>query len=182
MELLTQRLCLRRFRQDDAVALAAYRSLPEVARFQDWTTFDRNDAARLIAAQADVTPNTPGTWLQWALVLRDSQDLVGDCGIHFRKDEPEQVKLGITLSPAHQGRGLATEGLNRILEYVFESLGKHRASALTDADNHAAAALFRRLGFRQEAHFIRNVWFKGAWGSELIFAQLNDEWRANIRR
>jgi RimJ/RimL family protein N-acetyltransferase len=61
---------------------------------------------------------------------------------------------------------------------VFGALGKHRASAVIDADNQPAAALFRRLGFRREGHFIENVWFKGAWGSEDVFALLSREWRA----
>jgi len=65
-----------------------------------------------------------------------------------------------------------------MLRYVFGTLGKHRASAVTDAENRAAAALFRRLGFRQEAHFVEHVWFKGAWGSEYLFALLGREWQA----
>jgi RimJ/RimL family protein N-acetyltransferase len=44
---------------------------------------------------------------------------------------------------------------------------------VTDAENHAAARLFR-----QEGHFIEHVWFKGAWGSEFLFALLRREWHA----
>jgi len=36
--------------------------------------------------------------------------------------------------------------------------------------------LFRRLGFRREAHFVEHVWFKGGWGSEFVFALLRREW------
>jgi RimJ/RimL family protein N-acetyltransferase len=35
----------------------------------------------------------------------------------------------------------------------------------------------RRLGMRQEAHFVQNEVFKGGWGDELVFAILEDEWR-----
>jgi RimJ/RimL family protein N-acetyltransferase len=68
-----------------------------------------------------------------------------------------------------------------VLGYVFDSLGKHRALAVTDAENHAATGLFRSLGFRQEAYFVEHVWFKGAWGSECVFALLQREWRASGR-
>jgi RimJ/RimL family protein N-acetyltransferase len=64
-----------------------------------------------------------------------------------------------------------------VLRYVFDSLSKHRVIAVPDAENHAAAQLFRRLGFRQEAHFIDHVMFKGAWGSEYLFALLHREWQ-----
>ena len=72
--------------------------------------------------------------------------MVGDCGIHFRADDARQVELGITLAPAYQGKGLAAEALGCVLTYVFGPLGKHRAMAVTDAENHAAARLFRTWG------------------------------------
>jgi RimJ/RimL family protein N-acetyltransferase len=109
-------------------------------------------------------------------MLADTGELIGDCGIHFPVGDDRQVELGITLSPRHQGRGLASEAVATVLEYVFESLAKRRVWAVTDADNDAAARLFRRLGFRQEAHFVENVWFKGRLGSEFLFALLRREW------
>ena len=177
LELRSSRLCLRRLRPEDAAAIAGYRSLPEVARFQSWDSFGLADAVALIDAQAVVVPDTPGTWLQLALVSVESAAVIGDCGLHFREDDSRQVEVGITLAPAHQGRGLAAEALGSVLDFVFGRLGKHRVSALTDAENHAAAGLLRRLGFRQEAHHVEHVWFKGAWGSEYVFALLLREWQ-----
>jgi RimJ/RimL family protein N-acetyltransferase len=33
------------------------------------------------------------------------------------------------------------------------------------------------VGFRQEAHFVENIFFKGAWGSEFQYALLASEWQ-----
>jgi RimJ/RimL family protein N-acetyltransferase len=181
VELVSARLRLRRLRPEDAGAICAYRGLPEVARYQSWESFTVDDAARLIASQREVVPNTPGSWLQLALTLAESGQIVGDCGIHFPDGDERQVELGITLSPAHHGQGLAAEAMGSVLRYAFDSLGKHRAWAVTDAKNEPAARLFRRLGFRQEAHFVEHAWFKGGWCSEYVFALLSREWRARSR-
>ncbi len=68
--------------------------------------------------------------------------------------------------------------MQALLGYAFEELGLHRVIAITDARNAPAAALLTRVGMRQEAHFIDNVFFKGAWGSEYQFAKLDREWAA----
>jgi RimJ/RimL family protein N-acetyltransferase len=184
LELLSPRLRLRRLHPGDAAALCAYRSVQSVARFQSWDSFGPQDAAGLIASQQRTAPGTPGTWLQLALTLSGSGDVIGDCGIHFVGGEDRQVELGITLSPAYQGRGLAAEAVTSVLQYTFGSLGKHRAFAVVEAENQSAARLFRHLGFRQEAHLVEHVWFKGRWGSDYLFALLRREWleRAANRR
>jgi RimJ/RimL family protein N-acetyltransferase len=178
-DLRSRRLILRRLRCDDVFALCAYRSLPEVARFQSWDSFSTEDAARLIAEQSErQDPDIPGAWFQLGITRADTGAIIGDCGMHCRQDDPRQTEIGITLAPAHQGCGYATEALGIVLDLLFDQLEKHRVSATTDADNTAAAALLTRLGFRREGHFIDNVWFKGKWGSEFSFALLRREWKA----
>lgn len=179
-ELLSPRLRLRRLRVGDEPAVYAYRSMPEVARFQSWEPFTPEEAASLVAEQERTSPGEAGTWLQLALTILETGQVIGDCGVHFLPDDDRQVELGITLSPAHQGRGLATEAIATVLRYVFDDLGKHCVRAVTDAQNHPAARLFRRLGFREEGHFVEYVWFKGAWGSEFTFALLRREWEARM--
>lgn len=174
--LSSSRLILRRLERGDAAAICEYRSLPEVARYQSWESFGPDDAARLIEGQREIEPSIPGTWLQLAIVEKATGVLVGDCGLHCRKDDPRQMELGVTLAPSHQGRGYATEALGCVIDFVFGTLGKHRISAITDAENHRAASLFRHLGFRREAHFVEHLWFKGHWGSEFVFGLLRREW------
>jgi RimJ/RimL family protein N-acetyltransferase len=111
-----------------------------------------------------------------SIVEKGTESMVGDCGLHCRLEDPRQMEIGITLAPSHQGRGYATEALGGLLHFVFAILGEHRVSAVTAAENHAAASLFRRLGFRQEAHHVEHRWYKGYWDSEFVFALLRREW------
>ncbi len=49
---------------------------------------------------------------------------------------------------------------------------------MVDCLNDRSVALLERLGFRREGHFLQNVWFKGAWGDEYLYAILREEWLA----
>ncbi len=45
-----------------------------------------------------------------------------------------------------------------------------------DAENIASINLLKSLNFKQEGHFIENIFFKGKWGSEFQYALLKREW------
>ena len=176
--LSTARLRLRPLLPGDAAALCSYRALPEVSRYQSWKSFGPLDAARLIDGQRDGEPGLPGTWFQVAIIETATGAMIGDCGLHCLS--AEQTELGITLAPAHQGRGYAAEALGAVIAFLFGPLGMDRVSAITDAENRASAALFRRLGFRQETHFIDHVWCRENWGSEYGFALSRREWELRM--
>jgi len=175
--LSSPRLLLRRLQIGDAAALCEYRSRPAVARYQSWESFGPDDAACLIESQRQSEPGVPGTWFQLAIVDKLEKRMIGDCGLHCRQDDPAQMEVGITMAPSHQGRGYATEALECVLDFIFGRMEKHRVSAVVDAENAAAAALFRHVGFRQEAHFVEHRWYKGYWDSEFVFGLLRREWR-----
>ena len=122
IELRSPRLLLRRLENDDLAALCAYRSLPDVARFQDWDSFSLQDGVRLIAEQSSQEENVSGTWLQLAIVRQDNGEMIGDCGMHFRREDVSQMELGITLAPSQQGHGYATEALTSVIDHAFARL------------------------------------------------------------
>jgi RimJ/RimL family protein N-acetyltransferase len=62
---------------------------------------------------------------------------------------------------------------------AFGTLGLHRVFAQLDPRNDASIALCRRLGMREEAYLVEDLWFKGAWGDTAIYAILDREWPAS---
>ena len=82
------------------------------------------------------------------------------------------------LAPTHQNQGYATEALQAVLEFLFVDLEKHGVFVSVDPRNEAAIALFKRVGMRQEAHFVESLWFDGALVDDIIFALLQREWKS----
>ena len=130
------------------------------------------------SAEAGWATYVPGQWFQFALEDRASRALVGDLAFKISEDEPREAEVGFTLAATQHGKGYATEALIGLLDYAFGIAALHRVIAVTDALNAPAAALLKRVGMRREAHFVDNVFFKGAWGSEFLFAVLDREWSA----
>jgi len=172
----SERIRLRPFAESDLPAFARYRALPEVSRFQSWSSYSLADAEKLYAG-LQITPfGQPGSWFQIAIADKESDTLLGDCALHFLEDG-KQIEIGFTLAPENQGRGLARTAVALLLDYIFGDLRMHRVIAVTDAENRAARKLLSALGFRQEAHFVKNIFFKGQWGDEYLFACLASEWQ-----
>lgn len=177
----TPRLVLRRLRAEDLDALVAYRSDPEVARYQSWSDYDAERGQKLIESMQGRQPGEPG-WFQFAIALKDTDALIGDCALRTDEYDTRLGEIGFTLSRQHQGRGLGTEAVRALLGYVFGTLNLHRVMAVTDAKNTAAATVLERVGMRREGHFIENTFFKGAWGDEFLYALLGREWTQSTQR
>jgi RimJ/RimL family protein N-acetyltransferase len=173
IELETPRLRLDRLHPADAHALHAYRSDPAVARYQGWRPDDAAAAQAFIERQ----PGAPSAgWFQRAIRLREEGALVGDLGVCLPEEPGGSVEFGITLAPAHQGRGYAREALHALFGHGFGTLGWRRVHASVDPRNAACVALLHALGMRQEAHLRESLWLHGEWVDDAVFAMLAREW------
>jgi RimJ/RimL family protein N-acetyltransferase len=172
----SERLLLRRLAPRDADALAAYRSDPEVARYQSWETpFSLDDARSLIADLAGADLDGPG-WFQWAVERVGEPGIVGDVGVNLLEDG-RQAELGYTIAPASQRRGYGREAIARMVDHLLVDRRLHRVSAECDPRNEASVRLLERLGFRREGHRRSSTWSKGEWSDDYLYALLADEWR-----
>jgi len=78
LKLETERLILRTFEPRDVPAFAAYRSDPEVARYQGWSApYSEEQAAAFVRAVRRVKPGAPGKWLQLAIQVKAGGGLAG---------------------------------------------------------------------------------------------------------
>ena len=172
-DLRTDRLVIRRFRPEDAVAFAEYRADPDVARYQSWDAYTLQDALSFIAETATDHPGMPGEWFQFAVADPSSDELLGDVALRVDDEDTSRAELGFTMSSAHQGKGYATEAVTRVIAYAFERLGVETVYAIVDARNDASVALLERIGMRRTT--TKHVLFKGEWCDEHTYELRSEE-------
>lgn len=174
----TDRLLIRLAIPEDAEAIYGYRSDFEENKYQGWFPSSAQEVY-------DYLKNMPGTLdvadvcYQFAILVPDQNKLIGDMGIIFTNHDNLQAEVGCTLSKEFQGKGYATEALKGMIQYLFDSLGKHRVVASLDPRNGSSERLIKRLGFRKEAYFKESYYMRGEWVDDMTYAMLRDEWTDN---
>ena len=147
--LTTARLVLRRLTVADAAAVARYRAIPAIARYQSWQADDA-DPERLAAWFAQHGAGEPddaqGAGLLVAITLRAGGALIGDCTLRIRHDVPGTAELGYSLAPEHHGHGYATEATGALCRWALTLPTIARVVALTDIRNRRSIAVLERLG------------------------------------
>jgi RimJ/RimL family protein N-acetyltransferase len=149
--LTTARLTLRPFTQSDAAALFRIFSDDEVVRFWSvgaWTDIVQAEKMidEAIAAYRD------GGLSRYAIVLRDTDELIGICNLRGFFEQNRRCELGYALGSTYWGRGYAFEALEALLGHAFSALDMNRIEADIDPRNDASARLLEKLGFRQEGY------------------------------
>jgi RimJ/RimL family protein N-acetyltransferase len=156
--------------------MLAYRNDPEVARYQSWQSITESQLNDFIQEQKGLQPGLPGKWFQLAIELKENSLLIGDLGLSVSAEYPYQAEIGFTLSQPYQKKGLATEAVSRLFDFLFSDLSLHRVIAITDTRNAPSIALLEHLGMRREAHFKQSYRDASQWTDEFLYAILEQEW------
>jgi RimJ/RimL family protein N-acetyltransferase len=173
----TDRLTLRRYLETDYDDLLKLQSSPDVTRFLLYDPKTPEQVRESLAGRmADVPMDTDGQALTTAVILRETGQHVGEVTLFLNSVEHRTGEIGFVFHSDFHGRGFAAEASIELLRLGFEELGLNRIIGRLDARNTGSANLLKRLGLRQEAHFVRNEFLKGEWTDELVFALLADEW------
>ena len=86
-----------------------------------------------------------------AIVLRESGELVGDCGlIPTTVEEVAEIELGWIVAASQQARGIATEAGVAWRDHAFTALGLERIVSMISEDNIASRRVAEKLGLRVE--------------------------------
>jgi RimJ/RimL family protein N-acetyltransferase len=174
----TDRLLLRPIDPStDIDAMHAYQSRDDVCRYIPYEPRTREQVAeRVAAARSTLAGEGQALWL--VVELRSTGEVIGDVMLFWHSAKHRGGEIGYVINPDHQGNGYAREAAQALLALAFDGLGLHRVVGRIDARNETSARVLRRLGMRQEAHLVRNEWFKDDWSDEIDFAMLEDEWHA----
>lgn len=140
----TPRLSLRRMEQSDYAALCAILQDPDVmyayehaftgAEVQEWLD-------RQLSRYAQY-----GFGL-WAVILKESGELIGQCGLTMQDCDGRQVlEVGYLFQKAFWHQGYATEAAVACKEYAFERLDADEVFSIIRDNNFPSQAVARRNG------------------------------------
>jgi RimJ/RimL family protein N-acetyltransferase len=175
----TERLLLRPYTEDDFDALLAIQSRADVNRWLYSEPRGPDEVRELLRRKIGETALAEeGDTISVACVRRDTGEVIGGCILHWVSREHRRGEIGFIFHPDHHGHGFATEAARPLIDFGFETCGLHRIIGRLEARNAASARVLEKLGMRREALLVENEWVKGEWQSELDYALLEREWRA----
>ena len=170
----TERLVLRALTPDDAAAIFAYASDPEVARYMVW------EAHRSVGdteAFMDLTMGRyeSGDAPDWGMVYKGDGRLVGTSGFVGWEREHDRAEVGYVLHRGYWGMGLAAEALGAMVSFGFGRMDLNRIEARCVAENTASARVMEKAGMSYEGTMRGRELLKGEYRDMKMYAILKDD-------
>jgi RimJ/RimL family protein N-acetyltransferase len=149
VDVVTDRLSLRRLDGDDLDALAAIFADADVWRFEYDRGLTRAETTSFLERQMNL-------WHDHGFGgfgVRDleTSELIGVVGMAVPTVLPEQlppVTVGWRFASTAWGKGFATESATAVLDQAFTTMALERVGCVTGAGNQRSVALAERLGMR----------------------------------
>lgn len=165
----TERLILRRFREQDLEDLYEYLSDEEVVRFEPYRPMSREEVRENLRWRI-------GAEEMIAVEESATGKLLGN--LFLAREEFETMELGYVFNRAFWGRGFAWGSCAALIQKCFQE-GVHRIIARFDSLNPASWHLLDSLGFQRKAHLRENVYFwedengRPIWKDTFLYSLLN---------
>ena len=171
--LADEAVLLRVPRDDDAAAIAAACSDPEIARWVPVPVpYTPADARMFLEIVADGWARDEE--LVFAIEERAGGALAGMIGLHPGASAG-RASVGYWLARDARGRGLATRAVRLVAGWAFTDSRLERLELMTLVGNDASGRVALRAGFRREGILRRYLPFRGATVDAVMYAMVRED-------
>jgi RimJ/RimL family protein N-acetyltransferase len=151
----TNRLFLRELVFEDSVELSKILSDNESMKYYP-RAFSKDEVRKWIEWNIDNYQKF-GHGL-WAVILKDSNVFLGDCGITIQDIEGNKLpELGYHIRTEYQNKGYATEVAKACMDYAFNSLNIDKLYTYTKIDNIPSRKVAEKNGMLFLKEFTKEV-------------------------
>lgn len=144
----TERLRLRMFRPDDVDQMVPFYADPEVMKWMSTGQPIPRERVELAIPRYIERFHENGFGV-FAVELKDSDMLVGYCGIVYLDNTPE-VEIGYLFGRPYWGKGYATEAATAARDFGFNVVGLPRLVGITRHENIPSQRVLQKIGLRYE--------------------------------
>jgi len=119
------------------------------------------------------------TGYRFDIVLAESDTRIGHTSLHNVEHLNRNAFLGIAIGDAaHRGKGYGAEAIRLALTYGFQTLNLNNIALTVLADNTAAIACYKKVGFREAGRSREWAFRNGRYIDKLYFDILAREFKA----
>jgi RimJ/RimL family protein N-acetyltransferase len=142
--MIGERLYLSPINPDDYETYTAWYNDPEIAVYRGF--YPRSFTLSAVRERYE-TATDPH---QYAIVLKDSDKLIGNVELHLINHIWRHADLGIMIGePEYRNNGYGAEAVNLLLKYAFETLNLHNVGLQVLSCNERAIACYKKCGFSE---------------------------------
>ena len=128
---------------------------------------------RVVSSKSDIKwiYETPSDMQRYAMVLLEGDVLIGSISIHNIDHLNKNAFIGIFIGEeAHRCKGYGAEAIRLLLEYGIKTLNLHNIMLTVHADNYAAIACYKKVGFREVGRLPEWVFKDGQYVDKLYMS------------
>ncbi|MGG7076593.1 GNAT family N-acetyltransferase [Clostridium sardiniense] len=142
----TNRLLLEKFKLEDSkAAFKNWVNDPEVTKYLTWNPH----------GDLSVTNSLINLWINeyknrnnynWAINLKDENEVIGSIAVVEIDEENKSCDIGYCMSKKYWGKGIMTESLKAVIDYLFEEVDFNKITARHDTRNGASGKVMIKSG------------------------------------
>ena len=167
----TERLLLRRVDNNDVNEVFSMRSNAETMKYIPRPQVTNNEEALLHIALLD-SGLEKNEAINWAITFKGENKLLGIIGFYRTKFEDYRSEIGYMLLSENHGKGIASEAVERALDYGFNEMNLHSIEAIIDPRNEESERVLLKNGFVKEGHIKENTFFNGEFLDSVIYSKI----------
>ncbi len=167
MQLETERLILRSFREEYVDVMAQLFANPDFMRFSLGVFTERKQTIAFI--EKVMGWDRAGIPSQFAVIPRDEDTIIGYCGFFYH---PEHGIEDIEIGYRYWNRGLITEGARAVRDHGFRDWKLSRVISLIHPENVPS----RRVAEKNGMNIEKEITFRSF--PTLVYAMAREEWLA----
>lgn len=147
----TDRLILRRYKIEDADAMYKnWASDSEVTKFLTWQPHSSVDVSRSIIEDW-LKKYSDEKYYHWAIVLKDNgNEPIGGISVVHMNEDISMVHIGYCLGRAWWRRGIMSEALKAVTDFMFDTVEVNRVEARHDPRNPNSGKVMQKCGMKYE--------------------------------
>lgn len=146
----TPRLVLRMAQIADAEPMFRnWASDPEVTKFLTWPTYQSVDSAYTILDIWTKEYEKPDFY-QWMIELKGIGEPIGSISVTEYRNDIAAAEIGYCIGQPWWRKGIMTEALGAVIDFLFKEVGMNRIEARHDINNPHSGCVMKKCGMEYE--------------------------------